>query len=207
LLQDALAEQLQKRGIHVVISGEGADELFYGYERFINGLRKKDIETIFSYFFNNVFYNTLLQRFERIFAKRQIEGRVPFLDQELVILANKFTTDEKIKYYDTMLSKMPLRNLAKKIGLPAYIYLRQKVKMTEGVTKLKNAESENGYLEASIKKQLNKTFGMYVYESYAKYEYTALSAESFLGTEEEAMRQVTLLQKQNRQEKGVFYYE
>src|SRR5260221_4943048 len=84
LLQDALAERIQRYGIHVVISGEGADEIFYGYERFINGLAKKHIDTVYSYFFNRVFYNTLLQRLERIFAKRQIEGRVPFLDQELI---------------------------------------------------------------------------------------------------------------------------
>ena len=204
LLQDALAEQLQKRDIHIVISGEGADELFYGYERFINGLTKKDTDKMFSYFFQNVFYNTLLQRFERIFANRQIEGRVPFLDQELIVMASKFTVDEKIHYYDTMLSKMPLRILAKEIGLPSYIYLRKKVKMTEGVTKLKNAESDDGYLEKYFKKNLKKTFGEYVYENYAKYGYTILSSESFLGTEEEAMKQVALLQEQNLTKKEVF---
>jgi asparagine synthetase B (glutamine-hydrolysing) len=192
LLQDALAKKIKEMGIEVVLSGEGADELFYGYERFINGLQKEQIQIMFTYFFHNVFCYTLLQRYERIFAKQQIEGRVPFLDQELVELAKQFTVEEKIQQFSQqVLSKIPIRLLAKEIGLPEYVYDRPKIKMTVGATKKINEDSEEGYLEAYIQQKRKMTFSHFVQEIYRHYfsfSVDLLANGSLLGSEEEAMR-------------------
>jgi hypothetical protein len=121
-------------------------------------------------------------------------------------LAQKYTVDEKIHHFsDTLLSKMPLRLLARELVLPPYIYLRKKIKMTEGVTTKKNVESDDGYLESYTKKTLDKTFREYVHEQYINYEYNLLSQESYLGTEEDAMRQVEEMKKQNKEAEEFFY--
>ena len=172
LLQEKLAVEIKKNGIQVVISGEGADELFFGYKRFINGLTASQIGKINMRFLNNVFYYTLLQRYERVFARHQIEGRVPFLDQELIEIANKIKVDEKIKDVNTKcLSKMPLRLLAKESGLPEFIYYREKEKMIDGATGQSNSESDTGYLEYFIRKFTNKSASELILENYIKYFY------------------------------------
>ena len=142
LLQDALAKSIQQMDINVVLSGEGADELFFGYPRFIVGLLPDEIRNSFSSFFKTVFPSTLLQRYDRIFAQKQIEGRVPFLDQEIIALAQQYKTSELIGIFENeSFSKIPLRRLAKDIGLPLYIYLRTKTTMTRGAT---NKDNQTG---------------------------------------------------------------
>ncbi len=149
LLYDALAQEIKRQGIDVVIGGEGADELFHGYHRFIDGLTHEQSGVLFGLFFAGIFPSTLLRRYDRIFARRQIEGRVPYLDQEVVALAGRIESIEKVRYEVAgHTSKLPLRALAKKLGLPAYIYDRAKEKMTSGATGKPNEARRNGYLEA-----------------------------------------------------------
>jgi asparagine synthase (glutamine-hydrolysing) len=170
LLQDKLAHEIKKHDIEVVISGEGSDELFYGYERFINGLIAKQVDEVNTIFFQRIFYYTLLQRYDRVFARHQIEGRVPYLDQEIVELSKKFTMEEKIqKMGERYLSKMPLRKIAKEIGVPEFIYNRKKQKMMDGATGQANAEDEKGYLEEYIRKTIKKSGRDYITEIYMKH--------------------------------------
>jgi asparagine synthetase B (glutamine-hydrolysing) len=43
-----------------------------------------------------VFPDTLLQRYDRVFARSCIEGRVPFLDQEFVWMVSQLAFIDKI---------------------------------------------------------------------------------------------------------------
>ncbi len=160
LLYEALAEAIRQRDIDIVIGGEGADELFFGYHRFIDGLSHDQSDEVFRMFYKHVFYNTLLQRYERVFARKQIEGRVPFLDQEVVAIAEKLAPDSKVKKHadGTHTSKLPLRELAKAIGLPGYVYDRPKEKMTSGATGKDNAGGDEGFLEAEARSRTGHTF-------------------------------------------------
>ncbi|MCK5490368.1 MAG: asparagine synthetase B [Candidatus Pacebacteria bacterium] len=157
LLQDALAKSIQKMNINVVLSGEGADELFFGYPRFIDGMLPNEIRDSFHLFFKTVFPSTLLQRYDRVFAQKQIEGRVPFLDQELVVLAQQYKTSELIGIFEgKQFSKIPLRQLAKSIGLPPYIYLRKKTTMTRGATNKDN--HEDGQFQCLVNQYYKEQF-------------------------------------------------
>jgi asparagine synthase (glutamine-hydrolysing) len=154
LLQDELAKVIAKKGIEVVISGEGADELFYGYRKFIDGLTLPQIHTVYKKFFDTIFYRTLLQRLDRTFAQRCIEGRVPFLDQAIVAYAESIPNSKKVTSdTDGIQTKIPLRILAKKLGLPIPIVERKKTTMTLGATLQENKEDEDGYLELFFKKK------------------------------------------------------
>lgn len=145
LLYDVLATEIERQGIQVLIAGEGADELFYGYERFNDGLSDPHIDELYKAFFKYVFPRTLLQRFDRSFAGHRIEGRVPFLDQEVVEVSRGFSSREKVGTQGRY--KLPLRELAKDIGLPSYISERPKVKMGVGATGQVNVDTPDGYLE------------------------------------------------------------
>lgn len=170
LLQDALAQKVHEEGIEVVLGGEGADELFYGYNKFITDLKDQEIDEMFTYFFKNIFYFYILQRFERLFAKRQIEGRVPLLDQELVELSKKFSVDEKItRSSDGVYVKVPLREVAKEIGLPEYIYARKKMQMTIGATTKVNEDIAKGYLEDFLMKTKNESLRQIVESTYSEH--------------------------------------
>ncbi len=172
LLQTALAKHIQAKGIKIVISGEGADELFYGYERFINGLHAAQIETLNSLFLEKVFFHTLLQRYDRVFARHQIEGRVPFLDQEVMKVSHQYTVKEKIGVFNQKkLSKLPLRFLAQELGLPRYVYERPKVKMTPGATQEANETSPDGYLETYCRQKTGQSFSQLCQAEYKKQFY------------------------------------
>lgn len=195
LLYDALAKAIKKNNIDIVIGGEGADELFFGYHRFIDKLKYHQSSELFKLFFEGVFYYSLLQRFERIFARHQIEGRVPYLDQEVAELSRRYAASEKIIHSELgHESKLPLRLLGKEIGLPAYIYNREKEKMTAGATNKENSSSEIGYLEQEAKNIKNMTFAELVRDSYSQYFFhqsdDLLQRPSALMTEERLMSMV-----------------
>jgi len=78
--------RLGSREVKVILSGEGADELFAGY-RYYRGyedpalLRRELRRSVRS------LHNINLQRVDRMTMAHSIEGRVPFLDLEMIELA------------------------------------------------------------------------------------------------------------------------
>lgn len=199
LLYDKLAKEIQKRDIHIVIGGEGADELFYGYHRFIDGLTDAQTKRCFQEFYTKVFPVTLLQRFDRIFAHHQIEGRVPYLNQAMIAYAHSLPTEQKIKRLEAgHISKLPLRQLAKEIGLPQYIYDREKEKMTAGATGQANESQSQGFLEAACQNEKQTTFGEFVQSCHSSL-FQAPLQQSYASSEESIMRYVQRCKTINQQ--------
>jgi len=188
LLYDALAAAIQQHGIEVAVGGEGADELFFGYQRFIEGLTYGQSEQLFSIFFQRIFPYTLLQRYDRVMARRQIEGRVPYLDQELIQLASRIPPNAKIKHVPSgHVAKLPLRDVARRLGLPAYIYERGKEKMTAGATGRENSDARHGYLEREALAMTGRSFRQLAEEYYRQQFGSMLVRNDGYYTEEEAM--------------------
>lgn len=152
LLQKKLAERIKQDGIDVVISWEWADELFFGYKRFYKDKSAGESERLFYNFFKNIFFHTLLQRLDRAFSYHTIEARVPFLDQELIEIAKKYSFSQKVGvYWSTFTQKIPLRMLWKHLWVPESLFMREKVKMTLWVTSKKNTQKDiHWYLEKEI---------------------------------------------------------
>lgn len=119
------------REVKVVLTGEGADELFAGYtylERFkdSNDLHRElwDI--------TNALHNTNLQRVDRITMAHGLEARVPFLDKEVIALAMEIPPAFKRNDRDGT-GKWCLREAFRHEGLlPDEILDRDKEKFAEG---------------------------------------------------------------------------
>lgn len=123
---------MEKDGIKVAISGQGADELFGGYNRY---LKHFDNNTIFKAYFglaNEIKYDIVnmyhvnLERDDSVAMANSVELRVPFLDENIVKLAIEIPSEYKIKNSDDILRKHILRDVAKDIGVPEYVADRPK---------------------------------------------------------------------------------
>lgn len=82
--------------VKVILTGEGADELFAGYE-YLAPIKEPDVlqEELFAITDN--LHHTNLQRADRMTMAHSIEGRVPFLDVQLVDLALSLPADWKLQ--------------------------------------------------------------------------------------------------------------
>lgn len=124
--------RLAAEHVKVVLTGEGADELFAGYE-YYRGVR--DWESLHQELRRSVstLHNINLQRVDRLTMAHSIEGRVPFLDLEMVHLAQTFPanlklyTDESGQRWDKWILRKAFEGL-----LPTEIVWRQKQQFDEG---------------------------------------------------------------------------
>lgn len=99
-VQGAIANFLAGRFIkpytRVVLTGEGADEFFGGYDgQFKKGENPEEVASIVDKLIN-VAHNTALQRLDRLNAANSYESRTPFLDAEVMDFSLKIPIQYKI---------------------------------------------------------------------------------------------------------------
>lgn len=118
--------------VTVVLTGEGADELFTGYHYMknfsfdkLNMEARRCIENL---------HNINLQRADRMGMLFSLELRVPFLDEEMIDLSMKIAPELKIREHNgNKIEKWILRKAFENTGyLPDEILWRYKVQYTQG---------------------------------------------------------------------------
>jgi asparagine synthase (glutamine-hydrolysing) len=117
-------EAAARRGLKVVLTGDGSDELLAGYDLF---RRHPDPQALLDYRLGNL-YRTDLQRVDRMSMAYGVEARVPFLDRRLVELA--YSAPLRLKLRDGV-EKWLLRAAVDDL-LPEYVAWRPKSRMAEG---------------------------------------------------------------------------
>lgn len=130
--------------VKVVLSGEGADELFSGYA-YLQELKDSDKLNKELVRIINSLHNINLQRLDRMSMAHSLEGRVPFLDLDLIDYALRIPAEMKLSSDDIM-EKAVLRR-AFKGELPEHILWRKKAEFSEGSGAVDILEE---YAEAAI---------------------------------------------------------
>ena len=118
-------EMVARDGIKVAISGQGADELFGGYKRylksFVDGTLNYDLREDMS----NM-YHVNLERDDACSMLNSVELRLPFLDKKLVELVLNIPDNKKIVSMHDDMRKSILRKIAFEDGLNYDIAYRPK---------------------------------------------------------------------------------
>ena len=125
-----LARVIKSMGIKMVLSGEGADEIFGGYLYFHKAPSAKDFheETVRKLFKLHL-YDCL--RANKSLSAWGVEGRVPFLDKDFLDVAMRIKPEAKMCPGQTMEKKIVREAFADM--LPAEIAWRQKEQFSDGV--------------------------------------------------------------------------
>ncbi|MGF7119043.1 asparagine synthase (glutamine-hydrolyzing) [Methanobacterium oryzae] len=121
------AEMAHQDDLKVMLSGQGADELFGGYHRYLKfyeekgELAREDLkEDIIN------LYHVNLQRDDAVTMANSIELRVPYLDLDIINTAMNIPMKYKINGKDDNLRKCILREIGAELGVPEEIVKRPK---------------------------------------------------------------------------------
>ena len=126
------AKAMKSDGIKVALSGQGADELFGGYNRYLKHFEENslfdayfDLDSEIYHDIANI-YHVNLERDDAVSMANGVELRVPFMDRDVIDLALDIPGKFKIRNREDLLRKHILRDVAKSIGVPDYIAERPK---------------------------------------------------------------------------------
>jgi len=127
-----LAQEAKNDGVRVVLSGEGADELFGGYVRYVPNSLAREAQTRFPSYKDMFPYDKdvneqgweefngnmqeLLRMGDRMASAHGIENRCPFLDKRIIEFAFNLPPEAKIQGFDT---KLILRRILQR-RMPKY---------------------------------------------------------------------------------------
>ncbi|MDR2844339.1 MAG: asparagine synthase B, partial [Candidatus Symbiothrix sp.] len=126
-----LARVIRSMGIKMVLSGEGADEIFGGYLYFHKAPDAKALheETVRKLDKLHL-YDCL--RANKSLAAWGVEGRVPFLDKEFMDVAMRLNPEDKLSGLKGRMEKWILRKAFEDL-LPESVAWRQKEQFSDGV--------------------------------------------------------------------------
>ncbi len=125
------AQRAAEMKLCVMLAGQGADELFGGYKRYVDGYIQCGKSRAKHAIANDIvhLYETNLERDIKICNACGIELRLPFVGYKLVKFALEMPVELKLEPRATTLRKLVLRRLAQNLGLPSSVVNRPKKAM------------------------------------------------------------------------------
>ena len=141
-----------------MLAGQGADELFGGYQRYVNEYCKEGSQVVRKTMFNDVvrIHESNLERDLKITSFHDVELRLPFASFELAEFALSLPIECKMEQRPDTLRKLVLRKVALNVGMPGSV-----------VDKPKKAVQYSTGINDSIKrvaKKHQKTVNEYITE-------------------------------------------
>lgn len=117
------AEQASNAKFKVVLAGQGADELFGGYQRYVNECIKDGNAKVSRTMFNDIvgIHENNLERDLKITNYFDVELRLPFASYPIAEFAMSLPVECKIECKPDTLRKLVLRKVARNLGIPTAI--------------------------------------------------------------------------------------
>jgi len=133
------AENASKLGYNVLLAGQGGDELFGGYHRYLKQYAEGGVEAVQKAMYHDVAtsYETNFQRDNPVCSFHKVELRLPFIDRNVVRFSLSLPPSLKIESSEDPLRKRVLRRMAQNLGMPLFIADKTKkaVQYATGVNK------------------------------------------------------------------------
>jgi asparagine synthase (glutamine-hydrolysing) len=156
------AQKTAEAKLQVLLAGQGADELFGGYQRYVKQYLISGDEKVRQTMFNDVakVYESNLERDMKICISNNVKLRLPFASYNIAEYAMSLPTELKFEKDPDSLRKLVLRKVASNLGIPACIAQKPKkaVQYSTGISSV---------LKKLAKKQ-NITLGCYLNDLFVK---------------------------------------
>jgi len=159
-----LAETASKLGYPILLAGQGADELFGGYQRYLTEYSQSGAEAVEQKMFHDIenAYRANFQRDNQVCSFSGVELRLPFIDRDVIDFSLRLPLRLKINSVDDKLRKRVLRRAARNLEIPSFMADKRKkaVQYTTGVTKAlqRLAKDEGLTLREYVEKAFSKVY-------------------------------------------------